>query len=896
MQRFFKHPWIIVAVIGVITIFFAFQLPKAQLDNNNFRFVPDKDPARLSSQRIDDTFGSQIYILVGLECRHGNILDADFLKKVLEFGKRVRAMPIVSEVTSIATADYIGGSADAITVEPLVPENFSGTPEEIALVKDRLLEWDMYRRALVSDDFTATQVLISLDTTTEKAGTPEAVQAYRDVKLIAEKMGFADTQIYVTGMPVFSGVVNDAMGADLTILIPLVILAVLIVLFLSFRRLSGIVLPILTVAISATWAIGAMSLLGFKLSIISTVLPVILVAVGSAYCVHVVSHYYDETAGKKNLSDEEHRSILFEVLRKFGKPVFLAAFTDATGFAALCFTPVVPIREFGLFSTFGILIAFIVALTLIPALILIHGPSKSARGAEAPGDAKGGEDRLSRTIADIFCAIASKRRTVLITSAAVVALSLFGVSHLVIDNVLVEYFKSGTDVVRSDEFIRKYFGGSKSVSVVLSGEKPGDVLRPDVLAAMDGLSDYLARNVPEVGKTTGFTDLVKRINQVFNADESPSGIARAGTENGAGVDSGFGFEAATASAQSATPVTPVTPATQARVRVKAAAVITPTREAIDELTMVKMLSAALAKGGHRDMSADELVASLARSVNYRGASYYEIPTDPARYGKTTPDELKALISNYLVLLSGNISSFADDALEPRSIRLNIQLRTIGQMDTNRAIDAIKGYVAARFPKDIKVEIGGTALVEESLNKLVVQSQLSSLPLSLFFVFMTLAAFYRSALAGLIGIAPLGISILINFGVMGALGIKLNIGTALVASIAIGIGIDYMIHYMAAYHRESLKPADGSDFLRRTFLTSGKAIIFNAASVGAGFAVLLLSRFNMLACLGGLMALTMGTSALVSLTVLPMLLTTLQPAFIKRPLPFDKITADTEVSQ
>jgi len=217
----------------------------------------------------------------------------------------------------------------------------------------------------------------------------------------------------------------------------------------------------------------------------------------------------------------------------------------------------------------------------------------------------------------------------------------------------------------------------------------------------------------------------------------------------------------------------------------------------------------------------------------------------------------------------------------------VQMRTVGQIDTDRAIQAIRSYADRPFPKDVHVEIGGTALVEEALNRLVVRSQFTSVGLSLLMVFLILSFYYRSGVAGLIGLAPLSISILINFAVMGAFGIKLNIGTAMVASITVGIGIDYIIHYMAAYHHEYLITGGKGDFLRRTFLTSGKAILFNAASVGAGFAVLTLSRFNILADLGLLIAITMGTSALISLTVLPVLLTVVDPAFIKRPLPQDR---------
>jgi predicted RND superfamily exporter protein len=115
--------------------------------------------------------------------------------------------------------------------------------------------------------------------------------------------------------------------------------------------------------------------------------------------------------------------------------------------------------------------------------------------------------------------------------------------------------------------------------------------------------------------------------------------------------------------------------------------------------------------------------------------------------------------------------------------------------------------------------------------------------------------------------------------MGFAGIKLNLGTSMVASVSIGIGIDYSIHFIEAFKREYRQYGGDSNFLWHSFNSSGKAIIINAVSVGAGFAVLLLSRFNMLCSLGLLIALTMFTSALVSLTVLPVLLVALKPQFI-----------------
>jgi predicted RND superfamily exporter protein len=467
----------------------------------------------------------------------------------------------------------------------------------------------------------------------------------------------------------------------------------------------------------------------------------------------------------------------------------------------------------------------------------------------------------------------------------------------VIDNVLVEYFKPSTDVARADAFVREKFGGSKMVNVVVEGEKPGDVLGPEVLAAMDGLARYLADYVPEVGKTTGFTDMVKRINQVMHADADSEGVAprkidaAVGNKPAADTEPAFGFGSLGSFEEAAEnePAAEIKPAQT-----------TPaggSGKPLSEDSFAEYLSKALALADRRDLSAEDLTSNLKKAMNYKGAAYYEIPTDPARYGFSNSEELKGLVSNYLVLLSGDIGAFADDPLEPKSICMNVQLRTVGQRDTDRALEKMRTYVADNFPKNVKVIIGGTALVEKSLNNLVVQSQFVSLAVSLALVFLILSVYYRSLVAGFIGLAPLSISILINFAVMGWAGIKLNIGTAMVASIAIGVGIDYTIHYMAAYHNEFLLTGGKGDFLRRTFRDSGKVILMNAVSVGLGFAVLALSQFNILADLGKLILLTMATSSVVSLTLLPVLLNVLDPAFIRRPLPSDKNSqASMEVSK
>jgi predicted RND superfamily exporter protein len=419
--------------------------------------------------------------------------------------------------------------------------------------------------------------------------------------------------------------------------------------------------------------------------------------------------------------------------------------------------------------------------------------------------------------------------------------------------------------------MREQFGGSRTVSVVFQAETPELLLHPDSLAAMDGLGAYLRSRVPSVGKVMGFTDFIKRVNQVFNADADPAGLTKPEEDTFLLDDFGFGFWDFDDSAYTLLPNNGAPDIDSAHYTADAAI--------ITQVNLLELLSNAVSLS--MNMSANDFVWELRRQVNHEGASFFEIPLDPQRYGRDRKEELQHIIANYLVLLSGSIEDYANDSLEPTAMNSIIQMRTLGTRDTMNTVKSIQNYLDAHVPANITTIIGGHTIVEDLLNRHVYQSQLVTIFLSIVFLFIILSIAYRSAVAGCIAILPLSISIMLNFAVMGLAGIKLNIGTSLVACISIAIGIDYTIHYLETFKREFHSSGGSGDFLRRTFLSSGRAIIINAVSVGAGFAVLLFSEFNILNNLGLLISMSMFSSALVSLTVLPALLMVIKPKFITK---------------
>lgn len=885
-KKFYEHPKTMLIVILSITLFFGLQIIRLRFDNNNFRFIPKNDISRINAEKIAKIFGDDVPILIGLERSFSSILEKPFLDEVKKLEENLKNINLIKKIITITNTTHLAVENDAISSAPIIPENFLGSEEEIKEIEHKLRDWKLYSKSLVSDDLKATQIIVFLDVTNEDSGSPVAIEICRKIIELTNSWNFPDSKIYLAGTPIFNEIVNDATAHDLIILIPIVIVVVLMTLFLSFGRFSGVFLPLLTVITSVIWALGAMALFQVPLSILSTILPVILIAVGSAYGIHVINYYYDNVVQDDCITKEEHKRQVVNALNEVIRPVFLAALTTYAGFVSFCFTSVIPILEFGFFSSFGVIAAFLISITLIPSILILRGPKKStlkfAREREAQKSSK-----LDKGIANTFVIITQHSRSVILFAIIVCITSIFGLKKLIIDNVLMEYFDDDVAIIQSDKFMRNKFGGSKLLNLIIQTKDGSIVIRPDILKAVDDLGIYLEDEVPEIGKVTSIAEIIKRMNQVFHVNEEAEGIKPPQDKNENIPSSKNNATESTDNFWGFNEVEDESPIESENEIIQDSSKKYQLKYSREE--MLNFLSDIVKERKTANISAEQLLENLGKEINYNGLAYYEIPTDAKKYGKTSQEELMGLISNYLTLIGKEAEEFVDNNNDPKILKINIQLRTMGQKDTDMAVAKIDDFIRVKFPKDVSVETAGYVLIEKSLNHLVVQSQLISVAVSLLIVFLILSVYYRSAVAGIMGIIPLALAILINFGVMGFLGIKLSIGTAMVASFAIGIGVDYTIHFLAAYHKHILKQQEeGKEFLYNVFLSSGKAILFNAVSVGAGFAVLMLSKFHMLAELGFLILLIMVTSSLGSLTVLSILLNLLKPKFIKKVLPIDEI--------
>jgi uncharacterized protein len=878
MNRIYRYPRSILAVIGLLTLFFLYHLPNIIVNNDLYIFLGENNQAKLDNDAVEEIFGESDAMLVAMHSRYEKISSPENLRLIDSLSREFERLERVTDVISLSTADYIEGTDEGMSVQPLIPENLLESGNEADLIQ-RLRSWDaMYRKNLYSDDFYSTQILLEIEA---DLSMDDLGEVYEEVREVIDRYPRNGIKYHIAGVPAILVLLKNSIYSDLANLIPIVIVVVMLTLYLSFRRAAGVFLPLLNVAIASIWTIGLMAFLEVPLTMVGVGIPVILISVGSAYGIHLLSHTYDEMGGWQG----DFPSLILHIIKKVGWPVTLAGLTTIAGFGSLSTSAIVPMREAGLFLAFGVLVSLVLALLMIPAILLLKGkPIKKRAEKERTRDKLPLIDRFLLAFYDVFTKHNVRN---LLLASAILALAIMGTSKIIVDTNMIGNFRETTDIAIADAFQNEHFGGTTMLSIVIDGGEKGSLLRPEILKAMDDLAQYLENDVPLVGKVSSFTEFVKRMNQIMNRpsetvietdfteagsisdEESSFSFDDLESESSFSFDdfqeeSGFAYEEddATETAESAAPSNVTFPK------------ITPEN-------VLHLLNQAAAHNVKSEITATELLFELNRLTNTDGMAYYEIPWEPAKYPAETRAELKNLISQYLLLYSGSLDGFINDPLEPSMSRMIIQIKSPLNADAAAVEALIMAYVHERFPKDYQVKITGTGKMAASVNDLVMSSQTSSIISSLIIVFAIIAWSFRSFVAGFYGIVTLVFSLMINFGVMGFFGIKLDMGTSMVASVAIGIGIDYTIHFLSRYKLEAQKESDLQRITQRTLLTAGKAIFFNAIAVAAGFAVLIKSSFIPIENLGILVALTMITSSLGALTLLPAMLNTFKPKFVRK---------------
>jgi hydrophobe/amphiphile efflux-3 (HAE3) family protein len=661
----------------------------------------------------------------------------------------------LGKIQSLVNADYIAYEDDALVSKKLV-DNEDLTPANLDGLKKRVASWDTYEGMLVSKDRSMTSVVAVLKT------DDKDVKALFNTELMRITQNPpAGLKVYVAGEPVIEDHLGIAMAQDMPFLIPLVMVVIVVLLFFCFRTVQGIVFPLLNTIVAAIWTLGLMGYLGVALTTIGSTIPVLLMAIVSAYGIHQMNHYY-----------EDRRLIKFKVLqhnaKSVGLAILLSGITVMIGFGALVTQDFIPIRDFGVFVAFGDLVGVLGALFLIPALLMIGKTQKKERpvlSEEEKTDLISKFLRLLRKVSQEH-----SKGLLIVTGIGILALT-GGATLLKSDLNIVSFFAPEDSIRISDKVMDEKMAGTKSLTVILDSDTRPPLTRtgnaaiveltsPEVLKTVDQFAADLKKKYPTVQKVNSFADVLKKMNQEMNGGDP---------------------------------------------------------------------------------------------------AFYIIPDDPA------------LISQYLMIFSGDTKNF----LTANHDKLRIMI-TMNKGSTSE-INEIALYSQAYFSKDFReknhfqVQISGDQHIAYVANQTLLRGTLESIVICIVIVFLLLVLVLRNFWMSLIGIVPIFLCLVVDFGFLGFTGIELNTSTALVSSIGIGIGVDFSIHFITWYRRELQLDRDIVAALDRTIVHKGRAILYNLFVIVGGFLVLMGSKMMPMHDFGLLTAVCMSVTAFGALLVVPALL-------------------------
>ena len=720
--------WVLIGV-AAITAWFSWYLPHLSFKTTVYDLVIESLPEARAYGDFRDLFGSDEIIRVVVQ--GDDILEPLTFAKVTRLSDACAGVPGVRRIISLPEVRK--------TVDPRSEWSLTRFAAMLAPVA-------LFQRNLISEDHRTTIITLVLGDDADKRAVIDAVDS------LIRNNG-KSLKLYQIGIPEVSEALTHYSRHDFLRLTPVTLAIIAVLLVVLFRSIHCLLLPLACVSLAMVWTFGCMAWSGVSVSMLTIIVPVVLIAVGTAYCLHICSEYLNQ-AGLQ----PDSRAACRATFSRMAFPVGLAVLTTIIGIGSLMINRITAIKEFAFFACFGIASLMIIALTFLPAMMALLPLPRSGGQGVSRGLARLFDEFLARIISLNL----GYQKQCLAVLGGIAGMCVVGLFFIRVETNPVSFFKPNTPVSRHFHAIYRQMSGSFPVHVVMGGPTEDYFESPTNVAELDRLQRFLD-TLPGVDKSVSFADYLKLVNYASNRFDP---------------------------------------------------------------------------------------------------QYYALPEDTY--------EMRLLINNFKSLLGNDLlRGFMSPDLRQANILLLTHIASSRQFLGTKA--AILSHVRNEHDHALTWQVTGLGMVIAASSQLITIGQVKSLAISLVLIFGIMVALFVSSKVGLIAVIPNLFPILVNFGLMGLLGIPLSVATSLIASVAIGLAVDDTIHYLVRYNSEFKKDLDKDRAMRETILAVGRPIVFTSLTIGIGFSVLLFSHFQPTAIFGLLMVITTVSALAGDLILLPALM-------------------------
>jgi predicted RND superfamily exporter protein len=490
-------------VIG-FTILCAFQVKKIQFNYDFEAFFPNEDNELEVYQTHRNRFEwDNEFVLIGIENKAG-IFKKDFLQKVESFSNDLKTIRYADRIISPTNIKNISLSGLApvqkrlihIEDESLYKEdstNIYNTPELIG--------------SFFPTDAKSLSIFIKTD---EGLSKVKCDSLARNIEQAFNKYHF--DEVHFVGRIVAQDVYLQNLRSEFVYFLAISFGLVMFFLWLSFRSIYGVLVPMTIVIISIFWTLGIMAMLGQSLDIMTVMLPTMIFIAGMSDVVHFFSKYFEELS-----KGTERLKIYPLILKEVGFPTFLTLITTVVGFLSLLFSSIKPIKDFGIYTSIGIVIAFILSYTLLPALLYLFTPKKLVA-------IHGHDNKTYNIMRNVLFWILRHQKTIFVTSCLLVALSIIGIYNIKVNNILLEDLSDRVKIKQDFYFFEKHYSGVRPLELAVEiKNKNKTVWDYDIMKQLNSVDEFLKKEY-QAGFMYSPAMLTKTINKALNDESSGEGV------------------------------------------------------------------------------------------------------------------------------------------------------------------------------------------------------------------------------------------------------------------------------------------------------------------------------------------------------------------------------------
>jgi len=491
---------IIIITIVIITGVTSFLSSKLSFDYDFEHFFPENDPDLAYFLEFRETYeNDNDYMLIAIVNNEG-VFDADFLQKATHFSNELKKLNHIEKVISPTQLQQPIFNSLGFMEVPLLHVDDTSKYKNDQLRIEKSTE---YNKTLFAEDFNSMCIVIHNQQIITKKASDELLN---NIESLIRKYNFDD--VHYVGKIRGQKIYLTKMKKELIFFLSLSIFLVVLLLWLSFKSVFGILIPILTVFISIMWTLGIMHYFGKSIDVMTTLLPTILFVVGMSDAVHIINKYLEELRNGQN-----KMNAIRITFREIGWATLLTSLTTAVGFITLIMINIQPIKEFGLYTALGVILAFIITILFLPALLSLLNEPKITQNNHL-------SELWRKTLSRTFLITIQHPKKILCIYASMLVIAIIGLSQLEINYHLLEDLSEKEPLQQDFRFFENHYSGIRPFEMTISTvDSNHSIFDYSVIREMDKVDDYLHHKYQSGFMFSPIT-VVKAINKAIHGGSS----------------------------------------------------------------------------------------------------------------------------------------------------------------------------------------------------------------------------------------------------------------------------------------------------------------------------------------------------------------------------------------